>query len=101
QRNSSTRGSHRERRVVVAYRIGRSEQPRTPWHAATAADGCGRPLARARPSRPSTRGAQAPRYSVEYIYPVMKAHVAAQVPGRYGHISCCKLTRAKVNGGTP
>ena len=69
--------------------------------AATAADGCGRPLARARPSRPSTRGAQAPRYSVEYIYAVTKAHVATQAPGRYGHISCCRLTRAKVNGGTP
>ena len=45
--------------------------------------------------------AQAPRYSVEYIYAVTKAHVATQAPGRYGHISCCRLTRAKVNGGTP
>jgi len=95
-RISSTRGSHANTESslrIASDEVNNFEPHRVP---ATAAEACGHPLARARPSRLSARGREPLGDSVEYIYPVTKARVAAQIPGRYGHISCSRLTRAKV-----
>src|SRR5260370_4715967 len=87
-RISSTRGSRANTESslrIASDEVNNFEPHRVP---ATAPEACGHPLARARPSRLSALGRKPLGDSVEYIYPVTKARVAAQIPGRYGHISC-------------